>query len=192
MSISSEITRLESAKSDIITAITNKGVNVPVGIKMDGVSVFIDTIETGENLDTVLSQQDSIITAQDTLIASIQTALQGKAAGGGSSSSGGTWSEPIACTCIDNGMFEPGTNEYKLSNSNLQLLSRHGIAVIYDDTNVCLLAFRSSLDDDFTVLQGSTNLIYSQIGGSSISDDGIVLFGSLASWETEVFSMIVI
>ena len=192
MSILDQINRLTAAKSSIVTSISNKGVTVPTGVKMEGMSALIDTIVPQENLDAAMAQQDTIITQQDTLIESIRTALGGKALEGGSGSSGGTWSEPIACTCVDNGMFEPGTYEYKLTNANLQLLSRLGIAVIYDSQNICLLAFRSSLDDDFTVLQGATNLVYSALGGSSISDDGIVMFGSLASWETEVFTIIAI
>ena len=48
MSIQSEITRLETAKSDIATAITNKGVTVPSGMKLDGMAALIGSIESGE------------------------------------------------------------------------------------------------------------------------------------------------
>ena len=47
MSVQSEITRLENAKSDIATAITNKGVTVPSGTKLDGMAVLIGSIESG-------------------------------------------------------------------------------------------------------------------------------------------------
>ncbi len=47
MSVQSEITRLETAKSDISTAITNKGVNVPSGTKLDGMAALIESIEAG-------------------------------------------------------------------------------------------------------------------------------------------------
>ena len=47
MSIQSEITRLETAKSDIATAITNKGVTVPSGTKLDGMAALIGSIESG-------------------------------------------------------------------------------------------------------------------------------------------------
>ena len=53
MSIQSEITRLETAKSDIATAITNKGVTVPSGTKLDGMAALIGSIESGgANLQT--------------------------------------------------------------------------------------------------------------------------------------------
>ena len=47
MSISSEIERIQSAKSDIITAIENKGVTVPTGAKIDELSTLIDSIPSG-------------------------------------------------------------------------------------------------------------------------------------------------
>lgn len=47
MSVQSEITRLETAKSYIATAITNKGVAVPSGTKLDGMAALIDSIESG-------------------------------------------------------------------------------------------------------------------------------------------------
>lgn len=47
MSVQSEITRLETAKSDIATAITNKGVTVPSGTKLDGMAALIGSIESG-------------------------------------------------------------------------------------------------------------------------------------------------
>lgn len=47
MSIQSEINRLTAAKSDIATAITNKGVAVPSGTKIDGMAGLITDIQTG-------------------------------------------------------------------------------------------------------------------------------------------------
>ena len=47
MSILTEITRLETAKAAIATAITNKGVTVPAGTKLDGMSTLVDSIPTG-------------------------------------------------------------------------------------------------------------------------------------------------
>ena len=53
MSVQSEIARLENAKNSISTAITNKGVTVPSGTKLDGMAVLIGSIESGgSNLQT--------------------------------------------------------------------------------------------------------------------------------------------
>ena len=47
MSIQSEITRLESAKSAIAEAIAGKGVTVPDGTLLDGMASLIESIEAG-------------------------------------------------------------------------------------------------------------------------------------------------
>ena len=47
MSVQSEIDRIAGAKSDISTAITNKGVTVPSGTKLDGMAALIDSISSG-------------------------------------------------------------------------------------------------------------------------------------------------
>lgn len=47
----------------------------------NGMKAAVDAIDTSENLDDVLTEQESIITEQDALIASMQTALKGKAGG---------------------------------------------------------------------------------------------------------------
>lgn len=47
MSIASELTRLQNAKNAITSAITEKGVTVPVGTKLDGMAALIGQIETG-------------------------------------------------------------------------------------------------------------------------------------------------
>ena len=53
MSVQSEIIRLENAKNSISTAITNKGVTVPSGTKLDGMAALIGSIESsGSNLQT--------------------------------------------------------------------------------------------------------------------------------------------
>lgn len=47
MSVQSEIDRIAGAKSDIATAIANKGVTVPSGTKLDGMAALIDSISGG-------------------------------------------------------------------------------------------------------------------------------------------------
>ena len=54
MSVHSEIDRIAGAKSDIATAITNKGVTVPSGTKLDGMAALIDSISGGE--DVIIKQ----------------------------------------------------------------------------------------------------------------------------------------
>ena len=50
MSVHSEIDRIAGAKSDISTAIMNKGVTVPSGTKLDGMAALIDSISGGEDV----------------------------------------------------------------------------------------------------------------------------------------------
>ena len=47
MSIKTEITRLQNAKASIKTAIEGKGVTVPDGTKLDGMTALIDSISSG-------------------------------------------------------------------------------------------------------------------------------------------------
>ena len=47
MSIQSEITRIESAKTAIATAIEGKGVTVPNGTLLDGMAALVESIEAG-------------------------------------------------------------------------------------------------------------------------------------------------
>ena len=47
MSIANEITRLQTAKADLKTAIENKGVTVPSSAKLDSYSSYVDSIEQG-------------------------------------------------------------------------------------------------------------------------------------------------
>ena len=49
MSVQSEITRIESAKTAIATAIEGKGVTVPEGTLLDGMAALIESIEAGIN-----------------------------------------------------------------------------------------------------------------------------------------------
>lgn len=47
MSIASEITRLQTAKSDLATSIANKGVTVPANATLDDYATLVDSIQTG-------------------------------------------------------------------------------------------------------------------------------------------------
>lgn len=51
MSISTEIARLQQAKSDLATSITNKGVTVPAATTIDGYAALVDQIQTGGGTD---------------------------------------------------------------------------------------------------------------------------------------------
>lgn len=47
MSIASELSRLQQAKSDLATSITNKGVTVPAATTIDGYAALVDQIQQG-------------------------------------------------------------------------------------------------------------------------------------------------
>lgn len=53
MSIATEISRLQTAKSDLKTSIENKGVTVPSATKLDGYASLVDQISGGPTLHTV-------------------------------------------------------------------------------------------------------------------------------------------
>lgn len=60
MSIQSEITRLESAKSAIAAAIAGKGVTVPAGTMLDGMAALIQSISAGTKIEikTIVPSED--------------------------------------------------------------------------------------------------------------------------------------
>lgn len=59
MGVITEIERLENAKADIKTAITNKGVSVPSGIKLDGLATLINDIQTGTAETWTFTMEDN-------------------------------------------------------------------------------------------------------------------------------------
>ena len=50
MSVADEILRLQQAKSDLATSITNKGVTVPAATTLDGYAALVDQIQQGGTL----------------------------------------------------------------------------------------------------------------------------------------------
>lgn len=76
MSAQTQIDRIKAAKTNIKAAIEGKGITVPNETKIDGMANLIAAIDTSEDLDEVLDEQESIIDA-------IQLALEGKAGSSG-------------------------------------------------------------------------------------------------------------
>lgn len=73
MSIASEITRLQNAKSALKTAIEGKGVSVPASTKLDGYSALVDSIEQGGGTSTSPNDVE-FIDYDGTIIASYSAA----------------------------------------------------------------------------------------------------------------------
>lgn len=62
MSVQTQINRIASAKSAISTAITNKGVTVPSGTKIDGMATLITQIQTGtDTSDATLNSNEQLL-----------------------------------------------------------------------------------------------------------------------------------
>ena len=57
MSIATEITRIQNAKSAIKTSIEGKGVTVPSSTTLDGYSTLIDSISSGSSAWTKLGEK---------------------------------------------------------------------------------------------------------------------------------------
>lgn len=86
MSIATEITRLQTAKADLKTAIEGKGVTVPSATKIDGYADLVDAIETGggggeSNLAKLCNgtltrlDDDGILSVNSQLLRSLSTSL---------------------------------------------------------------------------------------------------------------------
>lgn len=84
MSIQDQITRLNTAKNNILKAISNKGVDTSSVSTLDDIPTLIDSITTKEDLDSELTQQTNLLSSQGITIDDIKEALKGKGSGGGS------------------------------------------------------------------------------------------------------------
>lgn len=78
MSIQDQITRLNTAKRNILTSLSNKDVNTSNVKTIDDIPSLIDGISTKENLDTELTTQRNLLNNQSVTIDDIKIALQGK------------------------------------------------------------------------------------------------------------------
>lgn len=78
MSIQDQITRLNTAKTDILKSISNKGVDTSTVSTLSDVSTLIDNISTNEDLSTELNEQNTLLSNQSVTIEDIKLALQNK------------------------------------------------------------------------------------------------------------------
>lgn len=121
------------------------------------------------------------------LIAQIASALEGKAAGGSGGSGNTTWESGVF-TITDNGMYEPGVNEYIFSASNLNISSRICI-IVFESTSVSngdavSLHIRNSTTDSFSNHKGSSR---GNIGTGTIQGNDIVFLGDISDADMNCF-----
>ena len=135
----------------------------------------------GQKVTGTFTIEDEV-TAQENLIAQIESALEGKAAGGGSAEiATGTF------VITDNGMYEPGVNEFVFTASNLNTSSKH-IIVIFSPRGFVIGVFkRENLSDSFVFYDGASDSIDRvNIGvgsGNHISytENQLTIYGEISS-----------
>ena len=148
--IDNELTAQDNLISQIQTALQNKVAN-------DSES---------ENLDNEL-------TTQENLISQLSSILDSKASGSG----GSVTFETDSFTVTDNGMFEPGMNEYILSSPNLKGLSRSGIMFFNQQGLVGVLL---RIDDDWEYHgSGQGYIAYAISYGSCVTNDQVYMYGEI-------------
>lgn len=113
MSISSEIIRLADARTDMKTAIANKGVIVPDGVKYDGIAPLIDAIPTYFPNGTEWTQSNITKSVSDTPIYGNGVWTTGKYY---STDNGKTWTQNTGTyytpDAFGNGVFVSGNSTF--------------------------------------------------------------------------------
>ena len=82
MSIQTEINRLNTAKTDILNSIKNKGVDTSSAETLSDVPSLIDNITANEDLSTELTTQESLLDSQTSKLSIAINTLKSKASGG--------------------------------------------------------------------------------------------------------------
>ena len=141
-------------------AIREKTGNIDL-IKVEDFPSAIEAIEAGvsENLDEEIATQEEKIALQDTLIASIAAALEGKAAGGGSSSKtiNLNWDDDVESTCEIVYLSNDGVKKLYRGNNITTIEAIYGVVALYDPNEMC------SYNDTFMQLITSYGLVYTLI-----------------------------
>jgi hypothetical protein len=124
----------------------------------------LPTAGISENLDEEIATQEEKIASQDELIAGIAAALEGKAAGGGSSSKiiNLNWDDDIESTCEIVYLSNDGVKRLYRGDNITTIIANYGVVVIFDPNSM------SSYNDTFIQLitelgQGYEHLIYTLI-----------------------------
>lgn len=115
MSISDQISRLQDAKSDIKTAIENKGVTVPSTAKLDTYNSYINSITTGTDVSNTTATESDVL-HPEYFYNSSGTRVQGTMANNGSLGTT-TLTKSNSSKTIPAGYTSGGT--VKISTTNL-------------------------------------------------------------------------
>ena len=159
--------------------------NGSISKTMDGLNIKSVSIPKGYTDGGTVSLTgdiDNIADTQADKIAQIKTALEGKAAGGGGAIAIGTFS------VTDNGMYEPGVNEYILSSNDLNASERLHIAIEIG-RYVLMTLSRNSTGEGFVVKLGFTGYSTAQLSafGASVDNDSITVLGTISQSEPVYF-----
>lgn len=133
-----------------------------------------------------MSQLEQNTTSLDEVLAMVN-ALPNAGGGGG----GGASMETGTLTVTDNGMFEPGINEYVLSSDNLKSSERLFISV-ETTNNVLILFVRNNTGENFYAKLGFTADSSAQFGihGVVVENNSITVFGEISPSKAVYFSAI--